>query len=99
MLREEIIKGSSVVVANGIRVEVKNGIITIDPRGCKGSDKPIKIDKDGTITGDVTGNIEITGSNITLVVEGDITGNITGPASIRVEGDIVGNISKEGRGI
>jgi len=56
---------------------------------------PINITKDGRIEGDVEGNIQIVGNNVTLIIQGDVTGNIVGAASVSVQGDITGNITAQ----
>jgi len=88
------VRGKSVSIINGIRIEVKDGVVTVDARGAKAGKSPIRITKDGRIEGDVTGNIEVTGSNVTVIVEGDVTGNITGAKTVKVQGDTIGNVVK-----
>ena len=92
---------SSIINVDGLRIEYSNGNLTVKGLGnkkssifsssCKG-DKDVIIDKDGNINGDVSGNIEITGDNVTLIIQGDVEGNIVGSAKITVKGDIEGNI-------
>lgn len=89
------VNGKSRITVSGLTIEYSNGKITIDgldkKHWRKGTNDCV-LDKDGTINGDVNGNIEITGNNVTIIIKGDVDGNIIGSADITVEGDIDGNI-------
>ena len=87
----------NVINVNGISIKYENGKLIIDGlNASKSNSKPIKIEKDGTIDGNVEGDINITGNNVTLVIKGKVVGNITGPGDIRIDGKVVGNISGGG---
>jgi hypothetical protein len=92
----------SVVNVNGHRFEVDGaGNVFVDGVPVNGSKKaPISVvqndlnlefNRSGRINGDVTGNITVTGSNIKIVIEGDMVGNIAGDCDVRVSGDYIGN--------
>lgn len=85
---------SSHMNVNGLRIDADGDKITIDlsSRGLnKGCKSDVLIEKDGTIKGDVEGNIFV-GDNVTLIIEGDVMGNITGD-KVEVKGDVMGNIT------
>jgi len=50
----------------------------------------IKITEDREINGDITGNIVLS-NGATLVVNGDVIGNITG-GKVKINGDHIGNV-------
>jgi hypothetical protein len=77
---------------NGLAIKFDGDRLTIEGLK-KGSGKSIKIDKDGIITGDVTGDVQVIGNNVILNIEGDVTGNIVGAREVKVHGDVTGNIS------
>ena len=93
---------TSKININGLEISFDNGKLTIDGLDTSGlgkkkgifgqRNKEVEIEKPGNIEGDVTGDIKVTGSNVTLIVKGDVTGNILGDCKINIEGDIVGNI-------
>ena len=43
-----------------------------------------------TIDGDILGSIMVTGDNVTVVVEGDVMGMITGAKNVTIKGDHLG---------
>lgn len=49
----------------------------------------------GTITGDVEGSVNITGSNVEIHIHGDVGGNVNGAAAVTVRGDVDGNVQGE----
>jgi cytoskeletal protein CcmA (bactofilin family) len=79
---------------NGLRIDAEGDKITIDLSGRKPSAKgeDIVFQKDGTINGDIQGNIACIGNNITLTIVGDVVGNITGD-KVNIKGDVIGNIN------
>ena len=88
---------TSKININGLEISFDNGKLTIDgldkEKGAFGQrNKEVEIEKSGNIEGDVIGDVKVTGSNVTLVIKGDVTGNIVGDCEINVEGDIVGNV-------
>ena len=90
-------KMTSKININGLEISFDNGKLTIDgldkEKGAFGQrNKEVEITKSGNIDGDITGNIKITGDNVSLLINGDVTGNIEGNCEIEVKGDIVGNI-------
>ena len=44
-----------------------------------------------TVEGDFNGNLSLNGNNITIVIEGDLMGNISGASQVIVQGDHIGN--------
>lgn len=84
---------SSQININGMSFSYDDGKIIIS--GINNSkQQDIKMDKNGNIQGDVTGNINVTGSNVTIIINGDVTGNIVNCKNIEVKGDIVGNVTR-----
>ena len=90
-----------IVNVNGLEIEFSNGTLTInglEPRNRKGtfisssSKKDTVVTKDKEIDGDVEGNLIIRGNNVTVIVKGDVEGNVIGSCDITVHGDIEGNI-------
>ena len=81
--------GSSINI-NGLSIEGDGDEVRIRFNGRSGKTSTILEDK--IIKGDVNGNIEIKGSNIKIIIEGDVQGNIVGAADIQVQGDVMGNI-------
>jgi cytoskeletal protein CcmA (bactofilin family) len=81
---------------NGLAIKFDGDRLTIEGLK-KGSAKSesVKIDKDGNISGDITGDVQVTGHNVILNIEGDVTGNIIGAHEVKVHGDVTGNISAE----
>ena len=57
-------------------------------------DDAVILEKDGLIDGNVTGNIKVTGSNVTLTVKGNVTGNISGATTVNVDGNNIGNTQR-----
>ena len=90
----------NIINVNGLAIEFSNGTLTIhglESRGSKGtfistSKRGTTVTKDTEIPGDVKGNLIIRGDNITVVVKGDVEGNIVGSCNLTVHGDIEGNI-------
>lgn len=87
---------------NGLEIEFSNGTLTIsglESRGSKGtfissrtSKRDTTVTKDTEIPGDIEGNLIVKGTNVTVIVKGDIEGNVVGHCNLTVHGDIEGNI-------
>jgi len=78
---------------NGLEIRFSNGTLTIeglDQKGFSNKDKIVESDKE--IDGDVEGNLFIRGEGITVIINGDVEGNIIGKANITVKGNVEGNI-------
>jgi len=90
--------GSSVMNINGLQIRLDGDRLVIDgiAEGVSGEPEKVVVDKDHTIPGNIPGDVEVRGENITLIVEGDVEGNIAGAASIEVKGDVEGNIAGAG---
>ena len=84
-----VVSNMNVMECNGIKVTVEGDEIKIKmPKGSKSEE--IKIDTSKDIKGDVMGNIVVTGNNVTIKIEGDMTGNIEGATTVEVDGDFTG---------
>lgn len=79
---------------NGLNIDYTDGKLTITGLQNSRQKQDIVIDKSGNIEGDINGNITVKGSNVTLIVKGDVVGNVTGCQRIEVQGDIVGNVQR-----
>lgn len=84
---------TTVEIDNQGNVKINGELVTsknkgkIEPR----KSQKLIIKKDGVINGDITGNIEITGNNIRLIINGNLVGNITGPTKLEIKGNHIGN--------
>lgn len=88
-----------IVNINGLEIEFSNGTLTIHGLESRSKNNTFISSSRGTIItenkeipGDVKGNLIIRGDNITVVIKGDVEGNIIGSANITVNGDVEGNI-------
>lgn len=80
-------------------IKYSDGKLTIEGldkvKGKGKREKDFVMHRDGStyiVKGDLVGNVEVTGENISLIVEGDITGNVVGDCDLKVKGDITGNL-------
>ena len=87
------------IQVDGMTIEYGDGKLRINGKvidisnikGVKPS-KTAEITKDQTIDGDFDGDIKVTGEGVTLIIKGDVDGNVTGTA-IEIGGDVDGNVT------
>ena len=87
----------SLININGMSIKYSNGKLTIEglDKVRDKKEKDLIIHRDGSnyiIKGDLVGNVEVTGDNVSLMVEGDIAGNVVGDCDLKVREDITGNL-------
>ena len=82
---------SSEINVNGMRIRVDGNSVSINGVSQNTNSKDVL--KDTTIKGNYSGDLSISGDNVTLVVEGNITGDITGNCKIQCKGRIIGDVT------
>lgn len=81
------INGKEIDISKVIKKDISN-----KEKSFSRGNKETEFNKSGSIDGDVVGNVRVTGDKVTLIIKGDVTGNITGDCEIEVGGDLVGNV-------
>lgn len=80
---------------NGLKIEVDGDNVIINGKTIKYDknkrEKPKHVDDDLIINGDVVGNINVVADYVTIIIRGDMTGNITGKCNVEIGGDFIGN--------
>jgi hypothetical protein len=77
--------GVTVIIDDNGKVQVE-----FDKSASARKHEDIKVTADKIIKGDVVGNINVEGNNVTVHVEGNVVGSIRGATTVTVEGDHIG---------
>lgn len=99
--------GSSSVSVNGVTIEVRGGRVYVGGKlyipavGDAAEREPegatLTLDRDGRVVGDIHGVLRVEGTNVTLIIEGNVDGNVNSDGDVTCQR--VGGSATAGRDI